>query len=227
MHQIKCFLLILFGIINTCYAKYYSQCGQDQYVNETFFKNKRNGVFVDIGAHRGIEISNTYFFESELGWTGLCIEPIPELFEDLIQNRNCTCIQGCISDKIGKAQFIRFTNDHAWFSGLQEKYDKSQLQNLQTNYGFTYELIEVKCYTFNDLMQEHGIYHIDLLSIDTEGGELDILKSIDFKKINIDIIVVEDNLNNPEFISFLNLKGYDFVKRLYQDILFVKRNLAK
>ena len=62
---------------------YYSQCKQDQYINESFFKGKDSGVFVDIGAHNGISLSNSYFFEKELGWNGVCIEPMPEVYSEL------------------------------------------------------------------------------------------------------------------------------------------------
>src|SRR5260221_7249446 len=85
-------------------SAYYSQCGQDQFLYENFFRTKREGVFVDIGAHDGIFYSNTKFFE-ELGWQGLCIEPIPEVFEQLKKNRKAICIQGCISDQVGKSSF--------------------------------------------------------------------------------------------------------------------------
>ena len=37
----------------------YSQIGQDLWVLETL-KNKKNGYFLDIGAHDGIYLSNTY-----------------------------------------------------------------------------------------------------------------------------------------------------------------------
>ena len=33
---------------------YYGQYEQDRFLYETFFKNKKNGVFVDIGAHDGL-----------------------------------------------------------------------------------------------------------------------------------------------------------------------------
>ena len=60
--------------------KYFSWNSEDKYLNETFFKNKSDGVFIEIGAHNGIDGSNSYFFEKELGWKGICVEPIPEVF---------------------------------------------------------------------------------------------------------------------------------------------------
>lgn len=56
--------------------KYKSQYSQDKFLNENFFKNKKNGVFIDIGAHDGITMSNSFFYEKQLGWDGLCVEQI-------------------------------------------------------------------------------------------------------------------------------------------------------
>ena len=42
--------------------EYYSQYGQDKFLTEFLFKNKKNGIFVDIGANDGISFSNSYFF---------------------------------------------------------------------------------------------------------------------------------------------------------------------
>ena len=47
--------------------EFYSQYGQDKFLFENFFKEKNNGFYLDIGAHDGITLSNTYFFE-KLGW---------------------------------------------------------------------------------------------------------------------------------------------------------------
>ena len=62
--------------------KFYSQFNQDNYVFNKFFKNNQNGFFLDIGEHDGVTGNNTKFFE-DLGWSGVCIEPIPSVFEEL------------------------------------------------------------------------------------------------------------------------------------------------
>lgn len=67
--------------------KYYSQYKQDEILNNQIFRNFRNGVFLDIGAHDGETLSNSLFFEEELGWSGICFEQIPEIFEKLKQRR--------------------------------------------------------------------------------------------------------------------------------------------
>ena len=60
----------------------YSQIGQDLWVQETL-KNKKNGYFLDIGAHDGIYLSNTYLLEKNYNWNGLCIEGNPLIVDSL------------------------------------------------------------------------------------------------------------------------------------------------
>ena len=60
---------------------YYSQCQEDIYLNENIFKNKKNGVYIELGALDGILYSNTKFFEDSLNWKGILIEPHPEKFK--------------------------------------------------------------------------------------------------------------------------------------------------
>ena len=68
---------------------YKSQIGQDKYISGVIFKNKKNGYFIELGAVDGIKLSNTYYFEKELNWKGICIEPNLKYKELLSSNRNC------------------------------------------------------------------------------------------------------------------------------------------
>lgn len=216
--------LAVMGISTLHAHTYYSQAGQDQFVNETFFKDKRHGIFIDIGAHDGMLINNTYFFERNLGWRGICIEPIPEIFEQLVKNRICTCIKGCISDFTGTAPFLRLKGLDM-YSGIIDKFDPQHMDRITREmevYNDTATVIQVKTFLLNELLEKYNLYHVDLLSIDTEGGELDILKSIDFERFDIDVITVENNYEALDFREFMESKGYQFVVRLNPDDIYKK-----
>jgi FkbM family methyltransferase len=223
-----CFLVMPFMGFST----YHSQCQQDQIIHEKFFWNSPAGTFVDIGAHNGITFSNTCFFEKELGWTGICIEPIPEVFEQLIVNRKCHCIQGCITDYSGEGKFFRVKSPitHVeMLSGLAKKYNPTHFNRMHfelSQSGGSVETINVKCYVLHEVLEQKGITHVNLLSIDTEGGEFEILSSIDFSKFQVDVITVEDNYNDPRFIPFLQEKGFNFVGHVEQDLLFMHKNFV-
>ena len=59
---------------------YYSQYLQDVFVQFVFFNNKKDGYFIDIGAYDGIRLSNTYLFEKNKNWKGICVEPNNKVF---------------------------------------------------------------------------------------------------------------------------------------------------
>ncbi len=208
---------------------YQSQCGQDRFVHENYFFFLKNGIFVDIGAHDGVSLSNTYFFEKEMGWTGICVEPMPEIFKLLKANRDAVCVQGCISDQVGSKRFLQISGPVEMLSGLMDKYDPRHLERIDRELlrdGGYSEIIDVKCYLLNDLLEEQGIDHVNFLSIDTEGGEFEILSSIDFSRVQVDVITVENNYHDPRFIPLMSEKGFRFVQSLEQDMIFLNNSFS-
>lgn len=127
-------LLMSFVLLISCSKKekhqFYSQFKQDKFLHQKVFNGKREGVFVDIGAHDGVSFSNTYFFEKSLGWKGICVEPIPEVFERLKNNRTAICFQGCICDKYETASFLRVKGYAEMLSGILENYDPKHVERI-------------------------------------------------------------------------------------------------
>ena len=183
---------------------YYSQNGQDKLIAETLFPNKMNGVFVDIGASDGVTFSNTYFLE-KIGWTGLVVEPIPLIYDQLVKNRTCITIPGCVSATPGKETF-RLAQ---MLSGIVSEYDPKHLLRIKNECGEC-EDISVESYNINDLLKTYSISYIDYLSIDVEGAELTILKSFDFDKIKVSVIGVENNYNDDNISKLLITKGFKY-----------------
>ncbi len=66
---------------------YYSQAWQDECI-ANILGFKRSGYYLDIGSNDAHQQSNSYFFESELGWTGICVE-FDVRHNTSYQNRNC------------------------------------------------------------------------------------------------------------------------------------------
>ncbi|MEI4828204.1 FkbM family methyltransferase [Bacillus sp. FJAT-53711] len=211
--------------------QYYSQIGQDKFVNERIFQGMEKGFFVEIGAHDGISISNSYFFEKHKNWDGICIEPIPEVFELLRKNRKCICIEGAISNENGNQDFLQIQGSLEMLSGLVDKFDlrhKERINIELQDCGGSCKVVKVKTYTLQSILDNHNVTHIDLLSIDTEGAELAVLQSIDFKKVKIECIVAENNYQEKSVEEFLTMQGYRLVEKLPFDDIFLhhKSNLS-
>lgn len=203
--------------------KYYAAHGIDQYIKENFFSNKTDGYFIDIGAHNGVDINNTFYFENE-GWNGICFEPIPEIFTQLKTNRKCKTINKAISDKPGPAQFFQITGYSDMLSGLADKYPQDHIARINREieqYDQSYDYIDVICSTFDEEVKQTNI---DLLSIDTEGAELDILKTIDFTKYLVNIMVVEYNYFNQELIDLIYKNNFEVVQQRGVDLIIKNKS---
>ncbi|WP_417897199.1 FkbM family methyltransferase [Bacillus haimaensis] len=202
--------------------EYYSQIGQDKFVNENIFNGMENGFFVDIGAHDGISFSNSYFFEKHKNWSGICVEPLTDVFNLLKKNRACICIEGAIYIENSYADFRQLSGPLEMLSGLVTEYDKRHIKRINRqseNTGSESKIIKVKTFTLQSILDKFNVTHIDLLSIDTEGAELATLKSIDFTKVRVECIAVENNYQDKIVEEFLNNLGFSIIKKLeFEDI---------
>lgn len=204
--------------------KYFSQYGQDEFIDKVVLNKKRNGFFVDIGAHDGISYSNSNFFELYRGFTGLCIEPNPKVFELLQKNRNCTILNACIADKVGTVNFLAIEGYSEMLSGIIDHYHPRHLERIEdyiAMHGGNKREIDVNCTPLQNiaLLQNKTI---DFISIDTEGNELSILKSIDFSKIEVLCFSIENNYEENGIEEIMNKNGYIKVHHLGDDIYLLK-----
>lgn len=188
--------------------KSFSQLGQDLEVLKFYNYKKRNRFFIEIGASDGIEFSNTYLLETEYDWKGICVEPIPNKYELLCKNRpNSLCYNKAVYNQSNKTVVFDISNDYDLLSGISDKivYHKKIVDNNKTQ-------ILVNTITFNDLLEDSNApLFIDYLSLDTEGSELEILKSVDLKKYRFGLIHVEHNYIEPtrsEIKNLLTANGY-------------------
>lgn len=217
--------------------KYYSQYGQDTYLDKEVFKGKRGGFFVEVGAEDGITFSNTYFFEKEREWNGICIEPRKKAFSQLVKNRKCIPENICVGKENKTEKFLEIEGGNDMLSGIYNKYDSRHIKRIHERKlpGETQSMIEVKCQTLASILQKYNISEIDYLSIDTEGNELDILKGIDFDKVKIRYITVENNyggsrlrrMKATEVRRFLAKKGFTLVKIMKIDEVYAYTGTVK
>ena len=110
-------------------------------------------------------------------------------------------------------------------SGIFSNYDPLHIKRiddeLQRN-GGSKEVIKIKSKTLSSILEENNINNVDYLSIDTEGSELNVLKGIDFDKININIISVENNGYNNDVRNHLESFNYEFLCKVCGDEIYSK-----
>jgi FkbM family methyltransferase len=204
---------------------YLSQCGQDRYLNEVVFLNKRNGTFLDIGANDGKTLSNTYFFEKELNWRGICIEPIPSVFAKLRKERTCICENCCVFSKNEIVQFASVEGYAEMLSGIVGNYDPRHVERIKrevAQHGGKINIINIQGLTLETICEKHKLFSFDFCTIDVEGAELNIIKSMDLSKIDIKYIIAENNYGSPDVEEYLRSKGYNKKTTLETDEVFEK-----
>lgn len=150
---------------------------------------KRNGFFVEFGAGHPIELSNTFMLEQQFGWSGILADPSPKFAQGLRQVRAATFDPRCVWVRSG--EFVDFTDvDVAEMSGMTMHIDPAVLAG--QNGG--HRVRRVETVALNELLLEHEApSHIDYLSVDTEGSELQILGSLDFRRWSFSFLSVEHN----------------------------------
>lgn len=202
--------------------EYFSQDGQDKFI-VNLFRRKHGGIFLDIGAYDGLNFSNSIYLEKELFWKGLCIEPNPIIFDQLKKNRSCICLNCCIGEVKGTFSFLSISGHATMLSGLIEMFDKKHLNRIDSeilNFGGEKKLIDVDVLPLREILEDNDFKTIDYCNIDVEGGEMSVLRSIDFSKISIKVFTIENNYGSKEIRNFLRPLGYSLITKLGADEVY-------
>ena len=172
------------------YQKIKSQNLQDLIALD-LFGFKRNGVFIEAGACDGILNSNTFLLEKNYEWTGLLVEPIKEYYLQLEQNRD-VIISNVALSQVNNQQLDFLITPSKDLSTIKGYEDNDFHSGNRKNYNIT----KVPTKTLDQLIVENlQNIEIDFLSLDTEGSEFDIIKSLDLLKHRINVICVEHNFS--------------------------------
>lgn len=164
--------------------------------------------------------------EKELNWKGICIEPRKEAYNKLIKNRICICENSALSNNEEIVDFMDIKGYGLGLSGIISEYDEKHKKRInkeikhKDNKGN--EIYKIKTKKLCDILDKHNVTKIDFLSIDTEGSELKILETIDFNKVFINIITIEDNYNDKKIINFFEERNYKLIKEIGCDKIFKK-----
>jgi FkbM family methyltransferase len=150
-----------------------------------------SGFFIEAGAHDGFFESNTYYLEKFKGWSGVLIEPIPELYHQCVKQRSKAKVFNCalVSSDDPKSELKMISADTMSFVKSQgEKQDK-RTELVKT--WLKPKEITVPARTLTSILDELKVAKVNFLSLDVEGYEMNVLKGLDFKKYRPDYILME------------------------------------
>ena len=191
-------------------------------------KKRGKLFFVQIGANDGVYRDPLFEFVTRHHdkIAGLALEPMQETFQKLQANYakypHVTPVNAAIHTTVKQLEIYKVDPAYPgklpeWVRGIAS-FDKEHYRSL--NVPAEAMITEtVRCQTFDELVDQYDVEHIDLLQIDTEGYDAEIIKSIDFSKIKPSIIRFEHNLeagsmDTAEFTQLADLlrqHGYDVI----------------
>lgn len=202
----------------------YSQNGEDLYIIK-YFKNKKKGFYVDIGAYHPKRFSNTYLLKHN-NWSGVNIEANPNLIKKfLIDRPNDINLNIGVSDKKDKLKFYVF--EPLTLSTFSERMKDSYLNQ-------KYKLIKtlnIDVLPLDQILNEYCKNKvIDLLTIDVEGYEIEVLSGL--KKVsNLPKLLCIESIDHNQddtkklqkIISFLDNLSYKKIKQIGVNSIFEKK----
>ena len=142
----------------------------------------RPGVYVDLAANDPLLISNTFFLDACLGWTGLCMDANERHGVHLARHRSCDVVIKCISEKKERVTFQETLTDPSGARSHVVDATKS------FNTKIRERTVTMDCDTFAATV---NLTHIDFLSLDVEQHEAAVLRGVDWDRVTIDIIIME------------------------------------
>jgi len=197
-----------------------AQFGEDRILWRVF-RRRPTGYFIEVGAYDGVTLSNTYFLE-QMGWTGLLVEPIRPLCERAAASRPKSRVIHAACGKKGSRGTTKFTVTEnvpvlSFLHADQDHVDRCLRE------GARLVEIDVPLRTLDDIVldtrkdpaprggpwQPKSGWRIDLVSIDTEGCELDVLDGFNLERFKPRVLVMENDRPAGEAIEpYLNDRGY-------------------
>jgi len=190
--------------------KTYSKNVEDVFIDKYFKKN--TGFFVDVGAYHPLELSNTYLLYKR-GWNGVNID-ISSLSIDYFNHLrpDDININIAVADK-KSIKTIYYQKKKSPLNSLNYKLASKYFSGI-------FKKKKIKSDTLTSIIDKtkfKGI-KINFLNIDAEGGDFEVLKSLDFKKYKPKLICVEivDSFNSSKKVIKKN-KIYKFlIKKKYK-----------
>ena len=147
-----------------------------------------NGIFLEMGACDGVSYSNTKALEDDLGYRGILIEPGEKYYEGLVKNRpNCKNYKCIVSEIEGDVDYIGdSTGVGGAVSALTDKWIDAWGKTFPGAFDRE-KITKVRSRKLSDILHETKVPYIDFWSLDVEGSELGVLKTMDW---NIPVYII-------------------------------------
>jgi FkbM family methyltransferase len=207
---------------------YYGERGIDKLISRVFFPDKSyKGVFIEVGAADPTYLSISKHFRN-IGWDIVSIEPNPYFAKRHREAGNTILEYACGEKDEDSVDFEvatprikngKITNES--FSSLKVK--ECYKQKYPEEFAqYSINKIKVKVRRLETIVKQQQIGGIDILSVDTEGWELEVIRSLNMSVNKPKLIVVENWLEDKGYNNCIIGYGYQFVCSLKPNEIYVR-----
>jgi FkbM family methyltransferase len=208
---------------------FFSQHGQDELIYTELFdyisSDNFPRLFIDIGCNHPTLHSNSYFFETNQNFQVIAVDALSEAAPLWKEKRpNADLIISAVGDHDGYLSFdvVEGGTVDSMFSSVSGASQKATNLSVHTR--------SVVVRRIENILDERGLEHAGILSIDIEGYELEALNGIDFSKFMSYIVIIENNadagLGSNTIRNLMLEKGYIYYARVWNlDDIFVHPRL--
>ncbi len=196
---------------SVAFEQRYGPTRQSEHVEEwlirDFFQDQRDGVFVDVGANHPKRFSNTYFLETELGWSGIAIEPLKEFAPMYAEIRPRTRFRAFfVSDASDATAKVYVLEENSLVSSSTRAFTERA-------HGRARE-VEAPTISLTDLLIKEGLSTVDFVNIDIELAEPKALAGFDIQRFRPKLVCIEAHPEvRQQILDYFQSNGYRLVGR--------------
>ena len=210
----------------------YAQCGEDIILDFLFSSLLREkGFFVDIGANDPVKYNNTYSLY-RAGWRGVNIDPQISCISKFKKVR-----PGDSNLNIGVGEKSGFADFFVMVPNTLSTFDESLAKDYIEMGHKLEEKKRIPIKSVGDLIKEKVLpLKIDLLSLDTEGGELSFLKQFIAAGVYPDVVIcetaeyaasIQKTVKETSLIEEIKSLGYTVFADTYLNTIFTREKLLE
>jgi FkbM family methyltransferase len=180
---------------------------EEEWIIRDYFQDRRDGVFIDVGANHYQRYSNTYYLETVMGWSGVAVEPQREFEAGYTTHRPRTrFLPFFVSDRSDE-QATLYVLEH-------NKLVTSADRSFTERFGIGAHQITAPTITLNDLLATEEVGHFDFLSIDVELHEPQVLAGFDLRRFRPALVCIEAHpeVRQP-ILDYFTQRGYVIVAK--------------
>jgi FkbM family methyltransferase len=180
---------------------------EEEWIVRDFFRDKREGVFVDVGASHHEYFSNTWYLEKRLGWSGVAVDALAQFGDGYRQHRPRTRFFAFfVSDRSDEQARLFVLEDIPVVSSASPEFTRQ--------WGDAINEVAVRTITLDDLLDGQSITSFDFLSMDIELAEPKALAGLDIERFRPALVCVEGHHEvRQQVLDYFARHGYVLLGR--------------